>query len=39
MSSNKGARKELERIYGKQCMFEKARIAEQIEARGRNKNV
>lgn len=34
MSSNKGARKELERIYGKQCMFEKARIAEQIEARG-----
>lgn len=34
MSSNKQARKELERIYGKSCMFEKARIAEQIEARG-----
>ena len=34
MSSNKGARKELERLYGKGCMFNKARIAEQIEARG-----
>ena len=34
MSSNKGARKELERLYGKGCMFNKARIAEQIETRG-----
>lgn len=34
MSSNKGARKELEKIYGKKDMFEKARIAERIEARG-----
>ena len=34
MSSNKQARKELERIYGKGCMFSKAKIAEKIEARG-----
>ena len=34
MSSNKKARQELEKIYGKKDMFDKARIAEQIEARG-----
>lgn len=34
MSSNKQARQELERLYGKGDMFKKARIAEKIEARG-----
>lgn len=30
MSTNKQAREELERIYGKGCMFKKAKIEEQI---------
>lgn len=32
--SNKSAKQELERIYGKGCMFKKAKIAQQIEALG-----
>lgn len=32
--NNRSARKELERIYGKGCFFNKARVAEQIEAMG-----
>lgn len=34
MRTNKSARKALEAIYGKGCMFKKARIAEKIEAMG-----
>ena len=34
MADNKSARKELERIYGKGCMFDKARVAQRIEAIG-----
>lgn len=34
MASNKSARQELEMIYGKGCMFRKARIAERIEKMG-----
>lgn len=34
MSSNKKARELLEKIYGKGCMFKRARIAERIEAMG-----
>lgn len=32
--NNRSARKELERIYGKGCFFNKAKVAEQIEAMG-----
>lgn len=32
MSTNKSAKQELERVYGKGCMFKKAHIEEQIEA-------
>ena len=32
--SNRSAKKELERIYGKGCFFERANIAERIEAMG-----
>ena len=34
MSSNKSAKNALIEIYGKHCMFERARIAERIEAMG-----
>lgn len=34
MSSNKQARELLEKMYGKGCMFKRARIAEKIEAMG-----
>ena len=34
MSTNKSAREALEAIYGKGCMFKKAKIAEKIEAMG-----
>lgn len=34
MSSNKSAREALETIYGKGCMFKRAKIAEKIEAIG-----
>lgn len=34
MSSNKSARQALEAIYGKGCMFKRARIAKKIEAIG-----
>jgi len=34
MSSNKGAKNKLIEIYGKHCMFERARIAERIERMG-----
>lgn len=34
MGSNKKAREALESIYGKGCMFKRARIAERIEAIG-----
>lgn len=34
MSSNKSAKNALIEIYGKACMFERARIAERIEAMG-----
>jgi hypothetical protein len=36
---NKVIRERLERIYGKGCMFQKALIAERIEAIGRNKDI
>lgn len=39
MSSNKGAKNKLIEIYGKHCMFERARVAERIERMGRNKNI
>ena len=32
MSDNSKARQQLESIYGKGCMFKKARIEDQIEA-------
>lgn len=34
MSSNKKAREALESVYGRQCMFKRAKIAERIEAIG-----
>lgn len=34
MSSNKSAREALEAIYGRGCMFKRAKIAERIEAMG-----
>lgn len=34
MGKNKSAREALEAIYGKGCMFKRARIAERIEAMG-----
>lgn len=37
MSKNK--KTQLAHIYGKTCMFEKANIAERIEAMRRNKNL
>ena len=33
-NSNRSAKKELERIYGKGCFFNRAKVAEQIEAMG-----
>ena len=33
-NSNRSAKKELERIYGKGCFFNRAKVAEQIEAIG-----
>lgn len=36
---NKVIRERLEKIYGKGCMFQKAYIAERIEAMGRNKDI
>ena len=36
MSSNKRIRKQLERVYGKGCMFEKANVEERIEKIRRN---
>lgn len=37
--STKQGKSDLARIYGKACMFERAHIAERIEAMGRNKNI
>lgn len=37
--SNSSKKDELQQIYGKGCMFNKARIAERIEQMGRNKNI
>lgn len=34
MSSNKGAKNKLIEIYGRHCMFERARVAEKIERMG-----
>lgn len=34
MSSNKEAKKELERIYGKGCFFNRAKLAERIREKG-----
>ncbi|MBR6688775.1 MAG: hypothetical protein IKL68_02025 [Clostridia bacterium] len=34
MSSNKGAKNKLIEIYGKHCMFERAKVAERIERMG-----
>ena len=33
-NSNRSAKRELERIYGKGCFFNRAKVAEQIEAMG-----
>ena len=33
-NNNRSAKKELERIYGKGCFFNRAKVAEQIEAMG-----
>lgn len=37
--STKQGKSDLARIYGKACMFERAHIAERIEAMGRYKNI